>query len=85
MNELFSVILSLKTKGECRRFFRDLCTLEELKEFGDRWKVVQLLNEKLPYRTIAGRTGVSTTTISRIGHWLRYGQGGYRLALRRSK
>ena len=34
-NELFGAILQLKTTDEARRFFRDLLTEDELKEFGN--------------------------------------------------
>ena len=30
------------------------------------------------------RTGASTTTVTRVAHWLRHGEGGYRLALDRA-
>ena len=39
----------------------------------------------LPYVEIAQRTGASTTTVTRVAHWLRHGEGGYRLALDRLK
>ena len=70
-------------KQEAERFFRDLCTLSELEAMAHRWQVVQLLEEGLPYLEIAERTGASTTTVTRVAHWLRHGEGGYRLALDR--
>jgi TrpR-related protein YerC/YecD len=63
------------------KFLRDLCTLEELDELSSRWEVVLLLNEGKPYREIATKVGVSTTTMTRIAHWLNHGEGGYRIAL----
>ena len=33
----------------------------------------------------AKATGASTATVTRVGHWLRHGEGGYRLALDRRK
>ena len=83
-DDLFEAILSLKTKGECERFFRDLCTLSELRALTERWQVVRKLEEGLPYRTISEQTGVSTATITRVAHWLQNGEGGYRLALDRT-
>ena len=47
-----------------------------------RWQVAQLLEEGLPYLEISRRTHASTTTVTRVAHWLRYGEGGYRLAAR---
>jgi TrpR-related protein YerC/YecD len=84
MQELFGTIVSLETKVEAERFFRDLCTLSELEAMAHRWQVVQLLEQGLPYLEIAERTGASTTTVTRVAHWLRHGEGGYRLALDRS-
>ncbi len=80
---MFATIVSLRTKQEAERFFRDLCTLSELEAMAHRWQVVQLLEKGLPYLEIAEQTGASTTTVTRVAHWLRHGEGGYRLALDR--
>jgi TrpR-related protein YerC/YecD len=84
MQELFGAMLALKTKQELERFLRDLCTLAELETLSHRWQVAKLLDEGLPYLEIAERTGASTTTVTRVAHWLRHGEGGYRLALDRT-
>jgi uncharacterized protein YerC len=42
------------------------------------------LEKGLPYLEIAERTGASTTTVTRVAHWLRHGEGGYRAALDRA-
>jgi TrpR-related protein YerC/YecD len=76
---------SLKTEAEMLNFLRDLCTLEELEEMSGRWQVVQLLAKGKAYREIAKETGVSTTTITRIAHWLNHGEGGYKTALKQQK
>ncbi len=83
MKELFEVIVHLEDPEECARFFRDLCTLTELKAMAERWQVVQLVSEDIPYREISERTGASTATITRIAHWLKYGEDGYRFMLER--
>ena len=83
--DLFETILSLKTLDEAERFFRDLCTLSELEALAHRWQAAQLVDAGLPYHRIAAETGASTTTVTRVAHWLRHGEGGYRLALERRK
>src|SRR5262245_35504833 len=83
--ELCETIARLESTEEAERFFRDLCTLAELEAMAHRWEVVRLLEEGLPYVEIAQRTGASTTTVTRVAHWLRHGEGGYRLALDRLK
>jgi TrpR-related protein YerC/YecD len=81
--ELFSAIVSLRTKKEVERFLRDLCTLPELDALAHRWQVARLLDEGLPYLEVAKRAHASTTTVTRVAQWLRRGEGGYQLALRR--
>ena len=83
MAQLFSAILSLEDAGEVERFLRDLCTLSELEAMAHRWQVARLLEQGLPYLEIAEKTGASTTTVTRVAHWLRHGEGGYRTALDR--
>jgi|SRR3972149_1921678 len=77
---LYNAFLTLKTIDEVRAFFRDLCTPAELQAMADRWAVVSLLNERLPYREIQRETGVSVTTIGRVARYLQAGYGGYALA-----
>jgi TrpR-related protein YerC/YecD len=84
MRELFEAILSLESRAETERFFRDLCTISELEALAHRWQVARLLEQGLPYLEIAQRTGASTTTVTRVAHWLKHGEGGYRLALDRA-
>lgn len=82
--ELFAAVSTLETRSELEAFFRDLCTLAELEAMAHRWQVARLLEKGLPYLEIAQRTGASTTTVTRVAHWLRHGEGGYRLALDRA-
>jgi TrpR-related protein YerC/YecD len=82
--ELFNAILKLEDLEELRKFFSDLCTPAELQAMSDRWRVAQLLNEGLPYRTIYEKTGVSTATVTRVARCLEYGEG-YRLVLQKTR
>jgi TrpR-related protein YerC/YecD len=84
MKALFDAIQSLEGGDETESFFRDLCTLSELEAMAHRWEVARLLEQGLPYLEIAERTGASTTTVTRVAHWLRHGEGGYRQALDRA-
>ena len=85
MRELFDAIRSLETRAELEAFLRDLCTLAELEAMAHRWEVARLVDRGLPYTEIAEKTNASTTTVTRVAHWLRHGEGGYRLALDRRK
>lgn len=80
-NNLFKAILGLKNVKEAEMFFRDLCTVTEIKAMSERWQIANLLNRGISYRDIADILKVSTTTVSRVAAWLNNGKGGYRLAL----
>ena len=80
---LYQAVLTLRTIEECRDFFRDLCTPAELQALTDRWSVVGLLQQGIPYREIHRVSGVSVTTIGRVARFLGDGNGGYALAARR--
>ena len=81
--ELAAAIASLRDADEALRFLRDLCTVNELREFTARWEVARLLDEGASYHDISEQTGASSATISRVNQWLRYGRDGYRLVLDR--
>jgi len=82
---LYDAIASLRNRDEVERFFRDLCTRSELEAMAHRWDVAQLLDEGLPYLEVSKRAHASTTTVTRVAQWLRNGEGGYQLALKRRK
>jgi len=82
-DELFKAVLALPDRAAAERFFRDLCTLRELHDLGQRWEVVRLLDTGQHYGEISRATGASTATITRIAAWLKHGTGGYREALER--
>lgn len=84
-HRLYAAVATLRNIDEARDFFRDLCTPAELQAMADRWRVVGLLQAGRPYREIHDLTGVSVTTIGRVARFLEFGNGGYRLALERTR
>src|SRR3989338_11072975 len=82
---LYKAILALKNESECKKFLRDLLTEAEIKEFANRWKVAQMLDQKISYEEIEKETGMSSTTIARVQKWLTHGEGGYKLMLKPPK
>jgi len=82
-DNLFTAILSLESAKEAECFFRDLCTAEEIKEMADRFEIANLVNNKIPYRTIAIKLKTSTATVSRVALWLNNGMGGYKSVIRK--
>jgi TrpR-related protein YerC/YecD len=85
MDRLFRAVLALRTPEECRQFFEDLCTVQELRDMSQRLEVAALLDSGMKYGDVSGAAGVSTATISRVNRCLQYGSGGYRLILEREK
>jgi TrpR-related protein YerC/YecD len=83
LDALCNAFQRLATAGQVRAFLEDLCTPAELEAMSDRWKVVPLVAEGVPYREIHDRTLVSVTTIGRVARTLERGAGGYAAALKR--
>lgn len=83
--DLVEMLARLRSGEEMQHVLRDLCTLGELETMAHRWQVAQLVDQGVPYQRIAAETGASTATVTRVAYWLRHGEGGYRLALRRRR
>ncbi len=73
--------LKLKTEQEVANFLRDLLTIKEIEEFANRLEMARLLKKGWSYKKIARETKTSTTTVTRVAHWLFRGAGGYKRVL----
>ena len=82
LGALAVALASLGDAPACAAFLEDLCTPAELEAMIDRWRVVPLLQEGMPYREIHELTQVSVTTIGRVARTLERGSGGYAMALK---
>ena len=83
LKALAKAFAALDEPADVRAFLEDLCTPAELEAMADRWRVVPLLLEGVPYRDIHERTLVSVTTIGRVARSLERGAGGYAEAAKR--
>ena len=81
-DRLFDVILSLKDREACYRFFDDLCTFSEITAMTQRLQVARMLSEGKTFSQISAETGVSSATITRVNKCLSYGSGGYKAVLK---
>ena len=77
VDSLFQAVLHLETVEECYAFFEDVCTVNELLSFAQRYEVARMLRGGNTYLEIAEKTGASTATISRVNRSLNYGSDGY--------
>ncbi len=86
-SELFKAVLTLKNTDECERFFSDICTIREIEEMSLRLRIAKMLSADMPksYAEIAKEIKTSTATVTRVSHWLHYGEGGYQLVIKRLK
>ena len=83
VDDLCDALLALRTRDEVAAFLRDVCSLHELEVLSHRWHAARLLDQGVPYAQVAQRVRGSTATVTRVAHWLRHGEGGYRTALDR--
>ena len=83
IDTLIQAFALLQNNEEILAFLSDLCTPAELEAMADRWQVVPLLRQGMPYRSIHDQTGVSVTTITRVARCLLLGSGGYELLAKR--
>lgn len=81
LEKLAAALAALPDAGQVRAFLEDLCTPAELEAITDRWRVVPLLAQGIPYREIHDQTLVSVTTIGRVARTMERGAGGYAAAL----
>ena len=71
-DELCDALLAPQDREDMRHLLLDLCTPAEIRTLAERWHVARLLDEgALSYREIQEGTGVSTTTIVRVGRFLK--------------
>ena len=75
--DFYKAILLLENEEECYSFFRDVCTVTELRAIEQRFEVARLLSEGMVYSEILERTGASSATISRVARSLSDSTGGY--------
>ena len=74
---LYRSLVSIDNVEDCRSFMEDVCTTSEILEMSRRLKAAKMLSEGIIYSEIAAQTGLSTATISRVNHCLKYGSEGY--------
>ena len=84
-DDLVAAFVQLDDAVTMAAFLRDLCTTAELDAMGQRLTVARLVRDAVPYQEISRRTGASTATVTRVAHWLNYGEGGYGAVLERGR
>ena len=75
--DFYKAILLLENEEECYSFFRDVCTVTEMRAMEQRFEVARMLTDGKVYSEILERTGASSATISRVARSLNDSTGGY--------
>jgi TrpR-related protein YerC/YecD len=83
VDNLCRALAGLESPAEAAALLRDLCTLSEIEALSHRLAAAKLLARGRPYAEVAQQVGASTTTVTRVAHWLHHGEGGYAIALER--
>lgn len=74
---LMKALSGVVNEKETAALARDLMTPQEIEEFANRLEIARLLYRGHSYQEVAEKIGVSTTTVTRVSHWLYNGCGGY--------
>lgn len=85
IDELYEAVLSLENKDDCRAFFEDLFTINEIISLSQRLSVAKKLDEGKTFSVITAETGASSATIGRVRKCLYYGSGGYKKIIEKLK
>ena len=78
-------LASIKSSIEAAEFVQDLISTQEAEMLAKRLKIAEMLIDGSKYSEIQQALKVCPTTIARVGEWLRYSSGGYRLIISRIK
>ena len=75
--QLIKCLLSIDNEDDANLFLQDLCTIKELQSFEQRITAAKMLLEGKTFNEIIEVTKISSATLARINHCIKYGGGGY--------
>jgi len=81
LNELYSIVISLKTREQIINFFKDVLTSSEAVMLARRIQIAKMLLQGYGYIEISNKLKTGIDTIARVQCWLKDGFGGYLQAL----
>lgn len=73
--DLFEAIAEIETVEQSKAFLLDLCTVDELCFLTQRIRAAKFLINGETYEEIIEKTGISSATLARISHCVKYGEG----------
>ncbi|MDP2625268.1 MAG: YerC/YecD family TrpR-related protein [Candidatus Peregrinibacteria bacterium] len=81
--ELSQAFLEMKTSKEMDKFLEDLLTPQELETLVERWLLIKLLLDGKTQREVRDELGIGIATVTRGSKQLKYGTGGFEMAVKR--
>lgn len=75
IDEMYELIVSLKSVDDCRDLFGDMCTNKEIEQMAQRIKAARLLMGGKTYNQVIEETDISSATLSRVSRCVQYGNG----------
>ncbi len=75
IDNLFEVILKVKSVKDCQMLFEDLCTDKEIEQMAQRVKAAKLLMDGNTYNQVIEQTDISSATLCRVSRCVQYGKG----------
>lgn len=75
IDEMYELIVSLKSVDDCRDLFGDMCTNKEIEQMAQRIKAARLLISGKTYNQVIEETDISSATLSRVSRCVQYGNG----------
>ena len=75
IQQLYELILQLKSTQDCQALFDDLCTAREVEKMAERVCAAKLLMAGHTYNQVIAETEISSATLSRISRCVQYGKG----------
>jgi TrpR-related protein YerC/YecD len=83
LDEFWTMVATLETKDEVKRFFRDLLSETEALMLARRVRIAKMLLQGISYEEIAETLHTGEGTIASVHRWLQSGFGGYTKSLPR--
>ena len=83
LDDFYSIIASLNSKEEVKRFFKDLLTLSEAVMVSRRIQIAKMLLSGKTQEEIRSKLKAGFNNINQVEKWLNNGFGGYKLAIKK--
>lgn len=75
LDTICKIFASFEGEDDMRELLLDVCTHKELESIYQRFKVAQMLKNGYTFVQIENKTGISSTTITRVSKCLKRGTG----------